>query len=397
MKVLYVSSTCSENKYYEYVEKHGLRVSQQAQKYNLLLAKGLAECGADVKIISSRPISPSTSKKKWFRGEREAVDGIEFNYVKFANFKLLRQLFVFFGTFFKLLFARGKRRDTVVMCDALNIMAAKAVRMASVFRGFKSIAIVTDVPCHRPHGKKPPMHERINLRIMKKFSAYLLLTEQMSEIVNPKGRPYVVLEGHSDSAMASVENRLEDKLEKKVCIYAGSLRKIYGIENLVRGFIAADIPDAELHVYGDGDFVKDLRVLCDKHPTVIYKGIAPNREVVEAELRATLLVNPRPTGEDYTKYSFPSKNMEYMASGTPVLTTKLPGMPAEYNDYVFLLEEENAEGIEAALKLIFSHTREELHNKGIKAKNFVMREKNNVVQASKVLDMIEKKVFKNGN
>ena len=81
-----------------------------------------------------------------------------------------------------------------------------------------------------------------------------------------------------------------------------------------------------------------FKKLAQQYPAVKYKGVAPNAVIVEEELKATLLVNPRPTGEEYTKYSFPSKNMEYMASGTPVLTTCLPGMPAEYNEYVYLLK-----------------------------------------------------------
>ena len=117
-------------------------------------------------------------------------------------------------------------------------------------------------------------------------------------------------------------------------------------------------------------------------------GVAPNDVVVEEELRATLLVNPRPTNEDYTKYSFPSKNMEYMASGTPVLTTKLPGMPEEYYPYVYLLEEESAEGMAKALKEILSKPAEELAQKGAAAKKFVMEKKNNISQAKKLLDML---------
>ena len=105
-----------------------------------------------------------------------------------------------------------------------------------------------------------------------------------------------------------------------------------------------------------------------------------------------LLVNPRPTNEEYTKYSFPSKNMEYMASGTPVLTTHLPGMPKEYNEYVFLLDEETEAGVAYALDSIFSRSTEELHQKGLAAKEFVMKEKNNVVQASKVLAKIKEKM-----
>ena len=68
----------------------------------------------------------------------------------------------------------------------------------------------------------------------------------------------------------------------------------------------------------------------------LIKEMARKQGVAE-ELKATLLVNPRPTTEEFTIYSFPSKNMEYMASGTPLLTTKLPGMPEEYHQYVLAI------------------------------------------------------------
>ena len=44
------------------------------------------------------------------------------------------------------------------------------------------------------------------------------------------------------------------------------------------------------------------------------------------------------------------------------------------------------------LKEILSQTPEALHQKGLEAKRFVMEEKNNCVQAKKVLDMIGKEV-----
>ena len=132
-----------------------------------------------------------------------------------------------------------------------------------------------------------------------------------------------------------------------------------------------------------------MKALSEKYDNVIYLGIAPNSEIVKSELRATLLVNPRPTNEEYTKYSFPSKNMEYMASGTPVLTTKLPGMPEEYNEYVYLLEDESAEGVCNALKEILTKPAEELYQKGKEAKEFVVREKNNVKQAEKLISLID--------
>ena len=88
-----------------------------------------------------------------------------------------------------------------------------------------------------------------------------------------------------------------------------------------------------------------------------------NEEVVSAELEASLLINPRPTHEEFTKYSFPSKNMEYMASGTPVLTTKLPGMPADYYPYVFLVNDESAEGMAKAYRDVLEKTEQYLNEK----------------------------------
>jgi len=394
MQLICINKGASPSKFNGYLEKYNNRVQQQGQKYNQLLMEGLVQNGADVVSISSRPINRTIDKKLFFTKETDSENGIRYHYVSFINYPILRNLTVFCNVFFKTLFMKKEHGETAIICDALNIAASSAALSAAKIRRIHAVAIVTDVPCHRPNNAKIPFHEKVNLWLMKKFDSYLLLTEQMNDIVNPKRRPYVVLEGHSDVGMAEVQNKIEDKYEKKVCLYAGTLRRIYGIENLVKGFIKADIPDTELHIYGEGDFRKELESLAEQYPSVKYMGIAPNRVIVENELKATLLVNPRPTDADYTKYSFPSKNMEYMASGTPVLTTCLPGMPSEYNDYVFLLKEETADGVAKTLTEIFKDSPETLHAKGLRAKEFVMKEKNNCIQASKVLRMIEQEVSK---
>lgn len=389
MNIIYISSTCSREKYAEYVESKGARVSQQAQKYNLLLAEGLVSSGANVNLISSRPINRAIERRLWFKSEKETANGIKFNYVHFVNLPVLRHISILLSVFFRVLFSHGKKRETAVVCDALNVVASMAAMAASALRGYKTVGIVTDVPCHFSNMDNIPFSQKLNLSIMKRFKSYLLLTEPMNDIVNPKKRPYVVMEGHADMSMSDVDNSLDNKADKRVCLYAGSLMKIYGIENLVEGFVKANIPDTELHIYGNGDYVERLNELVKQHENVKYLGIAPNREIVDAELKATLLVNPRPTNEEYTKYSFPSKNMEYMASGTPVLTTKLPGMPKEYDKYVYLLEDESADGVCKALTEILTKPAEELHQKGKEAKNFVLKEKNNVKQAEKFIYLIE--------
>lgn len=391
MHYIYVYSGCSPKKYKEYIENKGIRVQQQAQKYNQLLMEGLVQNGVTVDAISSRPINRNVDKTFIFKHEKDTENGISYCYPAFINYPVLRNISLFFGVFFKMLFMKTQK-DCAMICDALAIIPSFAALLACKLRGIRAVGIVTDVPCHRPDNAKIPLHEKINLKLMTRFDGYLLLTEQMNDIVNPKNKPYVVLEGHADIGMSDIENNLENKYEKNVCFYAGTLRKVYGIENLVRGFIKADVPDTELHIYGEGDFRKELEKLACEHANVKYMGVAPNKVIVENELKCSLLVNPRPTDADYTKYSFPSKNMEYMASGTPVLTTRLPGMPKEYNEYVYLLDEETEDGVCLKLKEIFSQSREELHEKGKRAKEFILKEKNNVVQAKRLVNMVCKEM-----
>lgn len=397
MEILYAYSSCSNNKYSELFLGSQVMILQQAQKYHSLLTEGLRDNGVEIVCTSGLPVNRYLTKKLFFKREKETIDGIAYHYFGFVNLPLLRQAGILFGSFFRTLsFCRDKGKKTVI-CDILNISNAAAALIAAKSAGVKVVGIVTDLPDYliSVSEQKKSIHllfsrlkTKINQLILRRFDAYVFLTEQMNSLVNKRHCPYVVLEGHVDINMAQRTNRIEDKAAEEVVLYAGSLMKKYGIEALTRAFIDAAPANCVLLIYGDGDFKQELMEVCKAHPQVRYMGVKPNDYIINEEIKATLLINPRPTIEEYTKYSFPSKNMEYMASGTPVLTTKLPGMPEEYAEYVYIIEDETVEGLAGKLKHVMSKSREELHEKGAEAKKFVLREKNNDCQAAKIIKLI---------
>ena len=179
------------------------------------------------------------------------------------------------------------------------------------------------------------------------------------------------------------------EISKKEIVYAGSLQIKYGIQTLCAAFLSCAKEDEILHVYGDGEYAPALKELAAQNDNIVYHGNVPNTEVVEAELKATLLVNPRPSTEEFTRYSFPSKTMEYMVSGTPVLMTRLPGMPCEYAKYVYLFEKEDTEGIARKLREVLDKPLNELETFGQKARTFVLEKKNNVYQTNKIIDFVD--------
>jgi glycosyltransferase involved in cell wall biosynthesis len=299
---------------------------------------------------------------------------------------MVKLLFVAAGTFFKTLFAAGK--DSAVIVDCLNRTTAFFALLAARLRGRPCVGIITDLPDMLSGGS---FSKKMANFVIRHCTDYVLLTEAMNDYIRNPGKPYVILEGHADISMKEKEPSLDKKQPVRTVFYAGGVSRQYGLANLVDGFRMANPENARLHIYGPGDYVKELEKIAQEDDRIFYGGMLLNTEIVEKEQEATLLVNPRPTNEEYVKYSFPSKTMEYMASGTPVLTTVLPGMPKEYHPYVFLLEDETADGIAVKLTQVLSETDEELFRKGCEARAFVLEQKNNVVQAQKILEMLKRK------
>lgn len=390
MHILYGFSNCTDKKYNELMSGTGLSILRPDQKYHGLLIKGLAANGADVKCFSGLPVNRALTKKIFINEKDETENGVYYHYISTVNLPLLRRITVFFGSFFGVLFAK-KKPDTFIVCDCLNVANAYGMMLAGKLRKIPVATIVTDLPDMMSQGG---IARRINNRFFKSVDGFIILTEQMNARINLKAKPFIVLEGHVDSALGEAEaDKKEEQLSgKKVVVYAGSVNRIYGIENLVEGFLLSNLDNAELRVYGDGDYAEKVKEAAKKYSNVKYMGVCDNSEVVKAEQSAALLVNPRPAAPEYTRYSFPSKNMEYMVSGTPVLTTKLPGMPKEYYPYVYLLEDETPMGVSDALREIFSLTADERGKKGEAARRFVLEHKSNVIQAKRITDFLMKEV-----
>ena len=104
--------------------------------------------------------------------------------------------------------------------------------------------------------------------------------------------------------------------------------------------------------------------------------------------QATVLVNPRTSEGEYTKYSFPSKTMEYLLSGKPTIINRLPGIPEEYYDYVFTPEDESIEALAECISNVLSLDKNILDARVEAGRNFIISQKNSVSQTKRIIDFI---------
>lgn len=387
MKILYISALSSRRLIESLRQESGEDPGYAVQKFNRLIALGLKSNDVDVKVLSAIPVNPNRNKKRFWKSSGEVEDGLEYNYIPFVNVKIFRQICIFFyGFFYVLIWGIIGRKDKAIVCDALSVSICYGFLLATKLNGIRSVGILTDMPGLMVSESGRSFATSFNLHILSLFSHYVFLTEAMNSVVNKKKKPYIIIEGVVD-VLSCIGDRFMKKDNPRVVMYAGSLYERYGLKLLVDSFIYLKPDNAKLVIYGSGPYEDTLKSLSSD--IIEYRGLRTTEEIVEAEHRATLLVNPRPTTEEFTKYSFPSKNMEYMVSGTPLLTTKLPGIPKDYYPYVYMFEEETVEGFSLKLSEILSLSEQELTEKGMDALEFVLNNKNNHIQTHRILNLLQ--------
>lgn len=392
MNILFISALSSARLIDKIHKETGANPGYAIQKFNRLIVLGLLENGQEVKTLTNPPVVGL--KKNVIGVDSEIENGILYQYVPYFPTTGLKSFIVFFYTFFYVLIWGCKdRKNKAIICDALSIGACLGALMATKINRIKSVGIVTDMPsCILSKGKitfKQKFNAWVNMSYIKSFTHYVFLTRQIDKLINVKKRPFIVMESICETSITDEELSRIDKTHPPVILYAGGLNYRNGVKLLTESFIEADI-NAKLVIYGDGQYAAELKEISKANPKVVYKGLASNDVVVKEEFTATLLVNPRYLGEEYTKYSYPSKNMEFMASGTPLLTSKLPGIPEDHFSYIYTFDEISQTGYVNKLRELFALDSDELKKFGRKARHYVLERKNYKVQSKRIIDLISK-------
>ncbi len=394
LNVLYLSAVCTNRLLDQLFKNARVKPQLAAQKFHRLLVEGLqTNPNTRVTAITNIPVSRASHSRVIWCPRSEEQNGVRYSYIPFINLPFLKGPIVFLFSFVRVLMQPILKADkTMVLCDTLNLSMSIAARLATYVTRQRCIGTVTDIPGQIvakegvPVNLSSRIYHYLSRWSLSRFDGYVLLTRQMNELVNPRKKPFMIMEGLVDIQEKNREHDPHLKTDKKIVLYAGGLFAKYGVKNLIDAFLLVQDPRAELHLYGRGKMEDEIIAIAKETEKVVFHGIVPNNVVVEALLKAVISVNPRPTTEEFTKYSFPSKNMEYMVSGTPLITTRLPGMPNEYLNHVYLFEEETVMGMAKCLEEKLALPEIERQDFGAKAKEFVLREKNNVKQGARIIN-----------
>ncbi len=355
MKRFFVGFVFDSEKERELLANSKIGVQTAANQYQLGFISGL--CDSELEILSSLSVGsfPRLNKKLFYKSGVASEDYGRISYFSFVNFPFFRE-----AAFEKKIYMtlsdsiKNAGNDGIeVYFYSLYVPFLNVLKKLKKKYGdkFHACLIIPDLP-----GKYGIMRKMTSLRgikdrleVKKKMSypnfadSFVFLTDSMKELFDKK--PYSVIEGFLPACAFNYEN----KRESKTVLYTGSLNQAFGITTLLKAFESIEDPEYRLWICGAGDGQSEVEAAAERDNRIIYKGFLPKSEIADLQTRCDVLINPRPADGEYTRYSFPSKTMEYLLSGSKVVMHRLDGIGEEYYRFIRIIEEHTPKSIAKAI------------------------------------------------
>lgn len=267
---------------------------------------------------------------------------------------------------------------TIIVYSMRSASMGTACYIKSKIPKAKIFLIVTDLPQFMDLGEsrlKSALKKFDWLSIKKmesQFDGFILYSEKMADYLGLQKDKWVLMEGSYDAH----ETINENSEKEKAIMYSGKLDMQYGIKMLVDAFMEIEDSSIELWLTGGGNAESYLHECAKRDNRIKFFGFLPNRsDVIKLQQKAQLLINMRLPSEKASNYCFPSKLFEYMATGIPVLSFRLGGIPKEYEEYLIYIDEESKDAVRTAIEDFFSNMKS-FDSIGEKARRFVLDKKN---------------------
>ncbi len=356
MRVLYLCGVYGEVNEKEVIAHSKYPVEFSANVFQKKMIQGFRSCVKDFDVISAPFVGsyPNASDIVSFKGFEKEQN--EYYYVDFCNIwgvrnpSRSRALKKALGEFIS---AKDDSKLIVVYTPHTPFLEAASYAKKRDPK-IKICLVVPDLPQYMNLNAHISMIYKVGKKFdIRKFNelnknvdSYMLLTEHMAEKIDVHNMPYIVKEGiisQKDIECAKSKNKTGKPGDVKYIVYTGKLNERFGVNTLVTAFMSIPGENLRLVLCGKGDSVEFIKEKIKFDNRIMFMGQVTPEEAGKWESAAAVLVNPRTNNEEFAKYSFPSKNIQYLLTGNAVVCYMLDGMPERYRDMVFVVDDKNGE------------------------------------------------------
>lgn len=381
-----------------YIKNSKIALQNQSSKFCWNIVEGIEEnLPNQTDVINVLPIGPfPSSYKKLFIKKNQWKHSASSNNISLGCLNIASIKRWQFKRKLSCLIKKWEKQyidqDTYIIATNVYLPFLQAIVKAA--EKSKTTLVVPDLPdfnysikenCFLKHIKQ--RRSKLFYKAVNKFDNYVLLTEHMKEKLDTGNKPYTVIEGFYKK-IEIIPCKSAEYSDKKIILYAGSYKLMFGIENLLKAFNLLKGDQYVLWVCGKGEADNLISDFQKKDQRIVNFGYVSSAEILKLQQQCTVLVNPRNDSGEYTKYSFPSKTMEYLASGKPVVGYQLEGIPKDYFNFLISPKDNEIESLKETLEKVCNFDEETRLQIGNHGKEFITENKNNRVQGKKLLNLV---------
>ncbi len=402
---LFLSGFFPEEQYEEIIarSKNGVQYAADALQKSLL--NGLSQVLPNLEVINCPYIGAwpnnyssvfSPCKSNYLYKASQESKSVEIHNVRFLNIAIVKHYFRYRSAIKEIrrFCKANKDKHCVIIVYSITSSFFQAIKQVKKeFVNITAIDIATDLPEFMSSNNNRFINciKKFNQKMLSEAYCYIdgfvVLSKYMKSKLCIKGQPMTVVEGIYNPA-DDIEPTVKSN-KKFTILYTGTLDKRYGVTNLVNAVHNIKNEEIELLIAGKGNTQNEIERTSKVDNRIKYLGLLPRQEILRLQRNVDLLVNPRTAEGEFTKYSFPSKTMEYLASGTPVLMYDLPGIPEEYSDYFYSPIDNSVESLTAKIEEIMKIDPRILKQRSLQARKFILSKKNPVAQSKKIVKLIQ--------
>ena len=234
------------------------------------------------------------------------------------------------------------------------------------------------------------LEDKAEHKLYKYVDKFVLISKLMTECIPEAEGKNIVIECMAPKGSLDMRVRAKKNVEQRTLLYTGTLNEYGGVDMLVDAFLKTTDKRFKLVICGGGGDTTHIEEAAARDGRIDFKGSVSREEAVRLQQTSTMLINPRLPNGSITKYSFPSKTMEYMTSGTPMIGYKLEGIPDEYYKHMFIPASHSVEDLTACINETLLLPQEELDKKAKNAGEFIRINKNPKAQVCRMIEFLVK-------
>lgn len=363
------------------------------------LLNGLKRSGVQLdKILSAYPVPsfPATKRLYYPKSCLQFDNELNINMIPFINVTPIKQLSMGMASYFEIVRWGNKAGPGDKVIFTFNISVPPGIFLLAAARriGARVVAMIYDinvpgetVPRTLPYVIDFWQHKKT----LRCYDGLVVITKEIAQDFAP-GIPHICVEGGIGFDLIEQYRVLEKTTTRDsdhfVIVAAGGLKEVNGTPEILTAFHHLKGDRYRLHIAGTGPLEGLVKDAVQKDPRISFHGFLKFDDVLKLYAAADVLVNMRLTQRVNTRYFFPSKTMEYLASGVPVITTCPGAMADEFGDFAYLLREETAVALADMIKTVEVLPTEQRIARGRAARQYMIEHKTWDAQAKRIAQFL---------